>query len=389
MVPIGYNVRSLFIRKTTTVATALGIALVVFVLAASLMLAAGVRKTLGSSGSRDNAIVIRKGSDTEMASSIEGPTIGLIEATPGVARDEAGQPLAVDEVVMVILLDKVGTDGGVSNIQVRGVPANALAFRPQVRIVAGRPAQPGTDEVIVGQRISGRFRGLELDGRFDLKKNRPVHVVGVFSAGGSSFESEVWADVETVRSSFGRGSYASSVTVRLEAPSKLDAFAAQVEHDKRLGLDAMREDKYYEKQSEDTARFVTATGWIIAVLFSLGAMIGAMITMYAAVAQRKREIGTLRALGFSRLSILFSFLLEALFLAAVGGALGCAAALAMGLVELSMINFATFSEIVFRFEPEPGILIRALIFGSVMGVLGGLFPAIRAARISPIAAMRD
>ncbi len=389
MVPIGYNVRSLFIRKTTTIATALGIALVVFVLAASLMLAAGVRKTLGSSGSPKNAIVIRKGSDTEMASSIEGPTIGLIKAAPGVAKDPSGQPIAVDEVVVVITLDKKGTDGQVSNVQIRGVPANALAFRPQVHLVAGRPAQPGTDEVIVGKRIRGRFEGLSLGSRFDLKKNRPVQVVGIFEAEGSSFESEVWADVDTVRSSFGRGSYASSVTVRLEAPSKFDAFAAQVEHDKRLGLDAMRENKYYEKQSENTSLFVSAMGWTIAFLFSLGAMIGAMITMYAAVAQRRREIGTLRALGFSRFSILISFLLEAFLLAAIGGVIGCIGALAMGMVEISMMNWQSFSEIVFSFDPAPGILLWAFVFGSLMGVLGGLFPAIRAARISPIAAMRD
>ncbi|HLM76200.1 MAG TPA: FtsX-like permease family protein [Polyangiaceae bacterium] len=388
MIPISYNIRSLAVRRTTTVATALGIALVVFVLASSLMLGSGIEKTMGRSGRPDHAFVLRKGSDAELSSSIENRLVSLIMAAPGVAKDGSGAPLGSGEVTIVITLDKLGTDNQVSNVQVRGVTEASLALRPEIRIVEGRPARPGTDEVIVGKGIRGRFKGLELNSAFDLKKNRPMTVVGVFDSGGSSFESEIWADIDTVRTSFGREGLVSSVTVKLESKLKFDAFAAAVGTDKQLGLEAMRESAYYEKQSEDTRQFVTVFGVVIAVLFSAGAMIGAMITMYAAVSQRRREVGTLRALGFSRTSILISFVLEAVLLALAGGILGALAATAMSLVKFSMMNFATFSEVVFSFDPTPSILGTSLLFGGAMGLFGGILPAIRAARTSPIEAMR-
>jgi putative ABC transport system permease protein len=388
ILPISYHVRSLLVRKTTTIATALGVALVVFVLAASLMLSAGIKRTLGASGHRDHALVLRKGSDAELASNLETRLVSLILAAPGVKHDGSGSPLGGGEVVIVIALEKAGTQGQVSNVQVRGVPEAALKLRPDVRIVEGRPAQPGTDEVMIGRRIRGRFNGVDLGSSFELKKNRKVQVVGVFEAAGSSFESEVWADVETVKSSFGRDGLVSSVTVALEGPTKYDAFAGAIEHDKQLGLQALRETRYYEKQSEGTTLFITAVGSIVAVLFSIGAMIGAMITMYAGVAQRKREIGTLRALGFSRTSILFSFLMESVLLAFTGGLVGALASLSMSSVEFSMVNFATWSEVVFTFTPTPTILLLAVGFGGLMGIVGGFLPAIRAARTSPVEAMR-
>lgn len=387
MIPLSYNVRSLLVRRTTTIATAIGIGLVVFVLAASMMLYNGISNTLAASGSADRAFVLRKGADAELSSSIEGPTAKLIMDGPGVKRVDSG-PLAVGELVIVISQEKMGTDGQISNVLVRGVPANALEFRPDVVIVEGRPAKPGTDEVIVGQRIRGRFKGLDLGSSFELKKNRPVTVVGVFTAGGSAFESEVWVDIETARTSFGRENLVSSVTVALESPTAFDAFEAHVESDKRLGLEVMRESEYYEKQAGQTGTFVLAMGIIIAVFFSIGAIIGAMITMYGAVAQRRREIGTLRALGFSRMGLMFSFLFEAVVLSLIGGVIGIVAALPMGFAEIAMMNFATFSEIVFKFDLSPGVIITALIFGCGMGVLGGFFPAFRAARVSPIEAMR-
>ncbi|NUQ72785.1 MAG: ABC transporter permease [Polyangiaceae bacterium] len=388
MIPISYNVRSLAVRRTTTIATALGIALVVFVLASSLMLGSGIEKTMGRSGRPDYGFVIRKGSDAELSSSIENRLVSLITAAPGVAKDNAGAPLGSGELMVVITLEKLGTDNQVSNVQVRGVTETSLTLRPEVRIIEGRPARPGTDEVIVGKGIRGRFKGVDLNSSFELKKNRPVTVVGVFESGGSSFESEVWADIDTVRTSYGREGLVSSVTVKLESRHKFDAFAAAVATDKQLGLEAMRESVYYEKQSEDTRQFVTYFGVVIAVLFSAGAMIGAMITMYAAVSQRRREVGTLRALGFSRTSILMSFVLEAVLLALAGGAVGALGATAMSFVKFSMMNFATFSEIVFTFDPTPSILGTSLLFGGAMGLVGGLLPAIRAARTSPIEAMR-
>jgi putative ABC transport system permease protein len=293
------------------------------------------------------------------------------------------------EVVVVIALDKTGSDGQVSNVQVRGVAEAVLKVRREARVVQGRPAQPGTDEVIVGKGIAGRFRGVELGSSFDLKKNRPVKVVGVFESGGSSFESEVWADLELVRSSFGREGLVSSVTAELESQSVFDAFKTAIENDKQLGLEAMRENAYYEKQSEGTSIFITAMGIIIAGFFSVGAMIGAMITMYAAVAQRRREIGTLQALGFSRFSVLTSFLLESALLALIGGGVGALGALLLSQVRFSMMNFATWQEVSFSFDPKPSVLGIALGFGVLMGLAGGFFPAVRAARVSPVVSMRD
>ncbi len=386
MIPIRYNLRSLAVRKATTLATALGIALVVFVLAAALMLSAGIKRTLATSGSDDVAIVLRKGSDNELGSTIEDAQVGLVKSMPGV-KVANNVPVGIGEVIVVGAMEKLGANG-VTNVQIRGVPDNVMAFRPSVHIVAGRAPHPGSDEVIVGQRIRGRFKGTDLDQSFEIKKNRPVKVVGAFEDGGSSYESEVWADLDTLKSSYGREGIVSSVRVRLESPAKFDAFQAAVEADKRLGLQAQRELKYYEKQSEGTSLFIGVVGWLIAFFFSIGAMIGATITMYGAVANRQREIGTLRALGFSRWSILVSFILESLVLAIGGGLVGIAASLGMGTVRFSMMNFASWSEIVFTFDPTPTILITAFCAAGGMGFLGGFFPAVRASRVSPIAAMR-
>lgn len=387
MVPISYNVRSLLVRKTTTFATALGIALVVFVMAASLMLMTGVEKTMVSAGRPDHAIVLRKGSDTEMVSGIEMKNVSLILASPGVSRDDKG-PLGAGEIVMVITMDKLGGDGQVSNVLVRGMPESSLRLRSDARVISGRLPKPGTDEVMIGKGIAGHYKGVDLGESFDLKKNRPVTVVGVFEYGGSSFESEVWGDIDTVRTSFGREGNVSSVTVRLESPTKFDAFKVAMESDKQLGLEALRENDYYRKQSQNTSIFVGALGIVIAVFASVGAMIGALNTMLAAVAQRQREIGTLRALGFSRFSILMSFLLEAVILALAGGLVGLVAAASLSLVKVSMMNFATWQEVSFQFDPSPAMLGTALLFGALMGIFGGFFPALRAARVSAVAAMR-
>jgi putative ABC transport system permease protein len=388
MIPVSYNVRSLLGRKTTTIATALGIGLVVFVLASVLMLANGLNQTLSASGRPENGFVLRKGSDGELSSSIDNATVGLILSAPGVKKDASGKPIGVGEAVIVILLERAGEKGSLANVTVRGTTEASMVVRPSVRVVDGRPPKPGTDEVMIGAALNGRFEGVELGQSFDLKKNRRVKVVGVFAADGSAYESEVWADIETVRTSFGRGSMVSSVITQLESPTKFDGFAATIENDKRLGLDAMRENEYFEKQSGDMVGFLMGLGLSIAILFGIGAMIGAMITMYGAVAQRSREIGTLRALGFSRGAILFSFLIESVFLALAGGVVGLAGAMAMSFVTFSMTNFVTWSEIIFSFSATPQIMFTALMIGAVMGLLGGLFPAIRASRMSPITAMR-
>jgi putative ABC transport system permease protein len=386
MIPVRYNLRNLTVRKTTTAAAVLGLALVVFVFASVQMLANGVTKTLGRSADTNGAVVLRKGATSELESVIEEPSVGLVLADTTLAETSAG-PRGVAELVVVVLLEKIGTQGGLSNATIRGLKPEALGFRSSVKLVAGREPNPGADEAMVGKAIAGRFTGLGLDQSFELKKNRPVKVVGIFEDGGSATESEVWTDLETVRTTFRREGLVSSVRVRVP-PARFDAFKASIESNRQLNLQVLKESEYYAKQSENTSMFIFAMGMVIAVFFSFGAMLGAMITMHAAVANRQREIGTLRALGFGKASILFSFLLESILLALIGGAIGAAASLGMGLVRFSMVNFSSWSEIVFRFEPTPGILVGSLIFATVMGVLGGLLPAVRAARTSPIDAMR-
>jgi putative ABC transport system permease protein len=388
VIPLRYNVRSLAVRKATTFATALGIGLVVFVLSSSMMLAAGIKKTLAVSGRADTAIVLRKGSDAELGSSLDVAEVNRILGAAGVRHDAHEKPIGAGEIVVVAAMEKLGTSGGVTNVQLRGVTDGVKEIRPEVRVVEGRPPRPGSDEVLVGKRIRGRFKGLELGQSFELRKNRPVQVVGVFEAGGSSYESEIWVDVDTLRAAYAREGVVSSVRVRLSSPEAFDAFKAAMEGDKSFGYMALREVSYYEKQSEGTSLFINVMGVFVSVCFSVGAMIGAMITMYAAVSNRQREIGTLRALGFSQASILGSFLIESVLLALLGGAAGAAASMAMGLVKFSMMNFASWSEIVFGFEPTPRILVTSMVFAGAMGLLGGFFPALRAARVSPITAMR-
>jgi putative ABC transport system permease protein len=387
VIPISYNVRNLGVRKTTTLAAGFGLALVVFTVAAVLMLRNGIGKTLGRAPDPSVAIVIRKGSEAELSSSIEEPNVGLVLATPGVAVGENGRPQGIAEVLVVVLLDKVGTDG-FSNVQVRGVPDDVLEFRKQIRVIEGRAPKPGTDEVMIGRGIRGRFKGVDIGQTFELRKNRSVSVVGVFEDGGSSFESEVWGDRNTVRTAFGREGLVSSVRVRLDSPSKFDGFKASLESNPQLSLEAFTDSAYYDKQSSGLTIFITVLGSVIAFFFMVGATIGAMITMLAAVANRQREIGTLRALGFSKFSIILSFLCESTLLALAGGFIGALASLALSAVKISMLNFSTWSEMVIAFEPDAISIGVALLVAIVMGVLGGLFPAVRAARMNPIQAMR-
>lgn len=389
MIPLSYNLRSLWVRSTTTAATVFGIALVVFVLASTLMLARGVNATIARNGGRDVAVVMRKGSDNELSSTIDLNRVGIILSAPGVEKAADGRPLGVGEIAMVMMLTPKASPDGLSNVQFRGVEADVERFRPRVKIVEGRMFTPGADEAIVGRAIAGRFVHLEVGGTVEPKKNRPLRIVGVFEDGGSALESEVWADVDTVRTAFGREGLVSTVRARLESPAVFEAFEASIESNKQLGLEAMTESQWNEKQSQFLSIFVTALGSLISFFFSVGAMIGAMITMYASIANRQREIGTLRAMGFPRRWILVSFLFESVAVALVGGVLGCAAASLMGFVKFSTLNFVTFSEMVFTFSPEPDVFVFAMTFAGGMGLVGGLLPAVRAARMSPVEAMRS
>ena len=385
MVPLRYNVRSLAVRKITTLATAGGIALVVFVFAAAQMLGAGAQKAMVTSGRPENVIVLRKGSDAELSSAV-GNDYKKLGDRPEVAQ--VGGVGAIGEIVIVITAELADGSGGISNVLVRGTSSEGLTFRPELKLVSGRLPKPGTNEVIVGKGISGRFKGVGPGGSFELRRNRPLEVVGEFSAGGASYESEVWGDLDVIRKYLGRESVVSSVRIRLTSAAAFEAYRMAVESDKSFSVKAMREPDYYRKQSEGLSGFLQGLGMAVAILFSIAAMLGAAITMNGAVANRSKEIGTLRALGFSRIAILTSFVLEAIFLAVLGGAVGLVFVMLLSLVSFPVMNFQTFSEIVIGFEATPQIVISSLVFSVVMGLLGGLFPAIRASRVSPVEAMR-
>jgi putative ABC transport system permease protein len=383
MVPVQYNARSLFVRKVTTFATAFGIALVVVVFAGALMIG-DVSRVLAAAGRPDTVIILRKGSDAELSSAIGNDYLGLFRGPPQVSQTGG----AIGEIIVVVIADHIDGSGS-SNVLVRGTPAEGIAFRPEIKLVSGRAPKPGTDEVMVGSGIAGRFHGLAIGGSLDLRRNRPLSVVGVFSADGASYESEVWGDLDYVRNALGREAVVSSARVRLNSPADFDAYRQTIETDKRFSMKVMRESDYNEKQSQQTASFLKFLGIVVAVLFSIAAMLGAAITMNGAVAHRTREIGTLRALGFSRSAILTSFLIEAIVLAAIGGLIGSAIVLLLStFVSIPVINFQTFSEIVIRLHASPEVFAKALLFSGVMGLIGGLFPAIRASRVSPIEAMR-
>ena len=388
MIPISYNIRSLLVRRATTSAAVLGIALVTYVLSSALMLSEGIKKTLAMTGHEDRALVMRKGSDGELSSGIEASNVAIIAAAPGVKKD-GETPLVVGELVFVAAMNKIGGDGTVSNVTVRGVPDNVWKFRPEAHKTLGAYPRPGTDEVIVGARVIDRFENLTMGGKFELKKNRPVTVVGVFEDGGSSFESEIWGDLDTVRQAMGRDGSVSSARAQLISPSAFEDFREAVEADKRLGLGAQRETDYYAAQGQGTSQFITVLGSVISFFFAAGAIIGAMITMYASVAHRQKEVGTLRALGFPRTTILLSFLLESTVIAFIGGFIGMVASLAMGAVKFSMMNQASWSEIVFSFTPTATTVGVALGVSGLMGLVGGFLPALQAARMQPVQAMRD
>jgi len=386
MIPFAYNLRSLRVRRRTTIAAALGLGLVVFVFAVVMMLSNGVRQATQRSADAQSAIVLRKGAATEIESTFDASAVARIAAAKGVRYGVDGRPLVVGELIVLVILDN--PSGGATNVQIRGVPDNAMAFRPGLRVVAGRAPRTGTDEAMVGSAIRGRFKGLEIGQRLELQKNRPIEIVGVFDDGGSAYASEVWVDADLVRRTFGQSRIVSSVRAHLTSSEAFEAFRVAVENDRELGVAAFREDAYSERQTQGTATFLTALGFLIAIMFSIGAIIGAMITMHAVIAERRREIGTLIALGFTRRQVLAAFLLESVVLALAGGFAGAAAALLMSNLRISMLNTFTWSELSFAAEPSFRIVVTAIAIAAMMGVLGGLFPAIRATRVDPAQAMR-
>ena len=385
-IPISYNVRNLWARRLTTSLTVTGITLVVFVFAAVLMLAEGVKQTLVSTGSDDNVIIVRKSAQSELVSAIGRENSSIISTFPEVALGVDGKPMATADVVTIVNLSKKGTHD-MANVPVRGVSTGAIAMRPQVKMKEGRMFQQGSLEVIVSDGIASAFEGAALGQTLQIGTGH-WSIVGVFDAGRSGFGSEIWADADQLMLIFNRPVY-SSLTVKLKSVNDFDALKNRMESDQRLAeLDPKREKEFYEEQSQGMAVFIRVLGLIITIIFSAGAMIGAMITMYAAVANRTVEIGTLRALGFRRRSILSAFLLEAMTLSLIGGGLGLLLASFLEFVSFSTTNFTSFTELAFGFHLTPTIALSTLIFSIVMGVIGGFLPAVRAARLNIISALR-
>lgn len=384
-IPLAYIVRNLWARKLTTLLTAGGMALVVFVFTAVLMLDAGLKRTLVSTGSWDNAILLRQASQTEIQSAIYRDQASLLDTLPHIARGADGAPLVSKETLVLIAIAKKGSDKP-ANVIVRGMPRAGLALRPQVRLIDGRFFRAGSSEIVVGRSVAEGFEGTGIGERLRFA-GREWTVVGVLDGGKSGFDSEVWGDVDQMMQAFRRTLY-SSALVRLEQASDFQAFADAVGADPRLALDVKREPAFYEEQSRQLSQFITILGIVLSLIFSIGAMIGAAITMYAAVANRTAEIGTLRALGFRRTSILAAFLLESLVLALVGGAAGLALASGLQAFTITTMNWQSFSQLAFGFDLTPRIAGSAIAFALGMGLLGGFLPSLRAAKLEIVDALR-
>ncbi|HEV2986781.1 MAG TPA: ABC transporter permease [Vicinamibacterales bacterium] len=381
-----YNLRSMIVRKGTAAMTAGGIAMVVAVFVMTLALAQGFKATLVASGSPGNAIVLRKSATAETVSAVLRSDVPIIESLPQVARGSDGRPLSSPELVTIIALPRQ-TDNQPANVPVRGVGPRAFEVRETLTFVEGRRFTPGTREINVGRLAVGRFKGLTVGS--DLKFGSATwKVAGVFTADDAAFESEVWGDVELMGPAFQRAGY-QSITVKLADPSMFDSFKAAVEGDPRLYLQPHRELDYYAEQSLAMTTVIRVFGTFVTLILSIGAMFGAMNTMYAAVAYRTREIGTLRALGFSQFRVVTAFLAESIALAVIGGVLGCILALPVHGLSTGTTNFSSFTEVAFKFRITPALMAGGLVFSAVMGAVGGLLPAIRAARIPVARALRE
>jgi ABC-type antimicrobial peptide transport system permease subunit len=384
-IPFSYSLRNLLTRRLTTFLTASGMALVVFVFASILMLSAGLEKTLIETGSEDNVIITRKGANSEVQSGIERSQAAIIESVSSVGFDGDGVKLLSKELVVLISLPKRDT-AKPANVVIRGISPVSVNLRSQVKLIEGRMPRFGTAEIMAGNSIAKRFKGGGIGEslRFGM---RDWVVVGIFDAGATGFSSEIWGDATQLMQSFRRPVY-SSITFKLANSSDFEKIKSALDNDPRLTIDVRRETRYYRDQSEVMAKFLRILGFSLTVIFSLGAIIGAMITMYAAVANRVGEIGTLRALGFQRKSILAAFLLEAFLLGAIGGIAGLVCASFMQLITISTMNWQTFSELAFSFTLTFEIAIKSIVFSIVMGLVGGVIPAFQASRLRIVDALR-
>ncbi len=385
-VPFSYSVRNLWTRKLTTVLTAGGMALVAFVFAAVLMLAEGLEQTLVQTGSPENAIVLRGAAETEVASVIERSSAAIIEVQPEIAQNGLGETIAAKEALVLVTLPKRST-GKPTNVIVRGVGPHSLELRPQVKLMAGRLFRPGSREIVVGKGLAQNMKGAHLGGSLHFAMSDWV-VVGTFDAGQTAFSSEVWTDADQLMQAFRRDTY-SCLVARVPGRHAFESLKQRLENDPRLTVQVKREMDFYKEQSEVMSKFIRILGIAMTTFFSFGAILGAMVTMYSAVANRIREIGTLRAIGFSRASILAAFLAESLLLGLIGGLVGILCSSALQFLTISTVNWETFSELAFGFRLTPAIAGYTLAFALIMGFMGGLFPAWRAARLKIVDSLRQ
>ncbi len=385
-IPFKYTIKNFTSRKLTTFITIFGVALVVFVFAAVLMMAYGIQKTLIATGLPDNVLITRKAANGEISSIIEGEAQDVIRTLSHIATNKNGKQIISKEPVVIINLEKIS--GGMSNVTVRGVSDVIFDLRPQVKIIEGKMFNFGLRELIVGSAVTSRFQGAKIGDVVKFAGDN-WQIVGVFDSDGSGFDSEMWGDSQALLNAFNRGSAVSSLTLKLDEVKNFEAFKKNFDFDRRLQqFDAKIEQKYFEEQSELMANFIRILGIFITVIFSFGATIGAMITMYAAVANRTVEVGTLRALGFKRRSILVVFLIESLVIAITGGVVGLFLASFLQFFNISTLNFGSFAELSFGFSLSPTIVISSLLFAVLMGILGGFLPSVRAARLNIVNALR-
>ncbi|MGB5289076.1 MAG: ABC transporter permease [Ignavibacteriaceae bacterium] len=385
-IPFKYTVKNFTSRKLTTFITIFGVALVVFVFTAVLMMADGIQQTLKATGQPDNVLITRKAANGEISSLVDGETQDVIRTLSHIALDKEGRQIISKEPVVIINSEKV--TGGLSNITVRGVSEPILELRPQVKIIEGRIFSFGLRELIVGSGVTERFKGTKIGDEVKFAGDN-WKIVGVFDTDGSGFDSEMWGDSQALLNAFNRGNTVSSLTLKLDNVNNFKDFKKNFEFDRRLQqYEAKIEQQYFEEQSELMANFIRILGIFITVIFSFGATIGATITMYAAVANRTVEVGVLRALGYKRRSILIVFLIESLVIAITGGLIGIFLASFLQFFNISTLNFGSFAELAFSFSLSPSIIISSIIFAVLMGIIGGFLPSVRAARLNIVNALR-
>lgn len=385
---IALNLRTVPGRLSSSAVAIVGIAGVVVVFVSVLSIGAGFAAAMEGSGAPDRALVLRSGADTEMTSGLDGPAVDVIRQAPGIRREGAGALTSAELYVMLDIPKRSAPDGS-ANVPMRGVEPAGVTLRDEVSIVEGRMLQFGTNEVIVGRAASGQFVNMRLGDTIVSGQNR-WPVVGIFEADGGVAETEVWADVRTLQGAYRRGNTYQSVLVQLESPGSFDTFRDWLTSNPQVNLAIRRESEYYRAQSVAMTTLIRSIGFGIAALMGIGAIFGAILTMYTAVATRAREIATLRALGFNTASVLVSVLAESLGLGAIGGVIGGAAAyLAFNGYQTSTMNFQTFSQVAFAFRVTPSLLATGLFYALLMGLVGGLLPAVRAARLPISSALRE